>query len=316
MERVVFMKERKCLLIFFCFCFFASYAQDCAKKLETARFYKDKNDYQQAVEWYKRVLNDCGDYDGKVNAELKESQSKIPQNSPKKPSGGYVPKQQVTSLVSNMKLYFDSDGESLNNTPNIEVTFDVSWDVDVPKQFHDWLTVERYGNTLVVTCQPNPYSTERKGRFNIIGEINEEIQVYQEAKGTASGSNKRKRSPVQNNSSETTDDYQSITVKVSFEIGKAKPTFESLGKMLGLLEDNKNLGIMIELPWCSEQKSEVWISNKYPMPLMKKRIKNITDHFVNSGIAKERISWSMNESNTDCDSGYVKLKELNGESSK
>ena len=64
------MKLRICFAFLICCCFFAAYAQDCDSKLKTARDYKSKNDYKNAIEWYKMVLNDCGDFDGNVYSEF------------------------------------------------------------------------------------------------------------------------------------------------------------------------------------------------------------------------------------------------------
>ena len=70
------MKHRIYFAFLFCCCFFATYAQDCDPNLKTARNYKAKNDFKNAVEWYKKVLVDCGDYDGNVITELKECERK------------------------------------------------------------------------------------------------------------------------------------------------------------------------------------------------------------------------------------------------
>lgn len=308
------MRKSIILAIFTSFCFVASYAQNCDSKLRQARDFESQKNYKGAAYYYKRVAEDCDDENARAkyiecNKKWKESQNTTSQ---KKSSSEYVPKQQTTGLVSNTKLYFDEDGENLNNTPNVQVVIDASWDYYLSEECQDWMSVYRSGNTLVVNCSRNSYSMERDGRINIIGEINKEIEVHQEGRRVSSKSNTR----AQTNSAAPTFEEPLAPVKISFEAKKAVPTFENVGKLLGLLEDDKNLGLQIEISWCSEQKIEMGIFNKYPSRLMKKRIKNITNYFVNSGIAKERIAWSINESNTDCDSGYVKLKDINGESSK
>ena len=71
------MKHSICLAFLIFCCFISSFAQDCDLKLNTAQDYKAKNDYKNAIEWYKSVLSDCGDYDGNVLKELKECEKKI-----------------------------------------------------------------------------------------------------------------------------------------------------------------------------------------------------------------------------------------------
>lgn len=322
--------KRICLVIAVSFSFIASYAQ-CDQLLKDAREFKKNGDYERAAVYYEKLNTQCPSYmDQNEKKEWEACKSKQNKTSQKKPSGGYVSqKQYETDCIAYYGTYYGSipvmefDAEGNCENPNVRVTCPCdSWFVTVNDKDREWLSAEQYQNSFVVRCGSNQNRMERDGSINIIVNTNhgsskiDIINVKQEAKGTSSGATKRKKSPAQSNSSDSMDDYQSITVKVTFQKGKAVPTFENVGKLLGFLEDDKNLGLQIELPWCSEQKSEIYITNKYSMSLMKKRIKNITNYFVNSGIAKERIAWSINESNTDCDSGYVKLKDLNGESSK
>lgn len=308
--------KRICLVIAVSFCFIASYAQ-CVQILKDAREFKKNGDYERAADYYEKLNTQCPSYvDQNVQKEWAACKSKQNKTLQKKPSSNYVAKQpRSTDWLNNMDLYFDETGNCLNEICRTEVTYQGDWFVLVPEASKNWLHVVQYGNSLDVSCDPNLTLIDRIDTIDFVANASQGTQtsmiiVHQEAKGTSSGATKRKRSPAQSNSSDSMDDYQSITVKVTFEKGKAKPTFENVGKLLGLLEDNKNLGLQIEIPWCSERKIEVGIFNKYPMSLMKKRIKNITNYFVNSGIAKERISWSMNESTIDCDCAYAKVTEL------
>lgn len=71
------MKKIFCFALLVC-CFFVSHAQECDLKYKTAQDYKNKSDYKNAVIWYKKILNSsCGDFNGKVKAELKECEKKI-----------------------------------------------------------------------------------------------------------------------------------------------------------------------------------------------------------------------------------------------
>lgn len=325
--------RKSVFLAIFCSIFFAvSYAQsDCEWYLKRAQRYQNEKKYSKAVEAYNEVLEYCSKYVNveKVKAELGKCQEQLSKSqnaaSQKKPSNGYVSqKQHATGWITyfgtyygaNFVMEFDADGICEN--PNVSVTCKSDeWFVSVSDDAKDWLSVDEYQNSFVVKCNSNQNRSERNGTISFVynandGSQTDMINVKQEARGSLS---KRTLRTDYNNRDQLEEDM-SITVKVIFEKGKAVPTFENVGKLLGLLEDDKNLGLQIEISWCSEQKIEMGIFNKYPSRLMKKRIKNITNYFVNSGIAKERIAWSINESNTDCDSGYVKLKDLNGESSK
>lgn len=307
------MSNRIILTIVVNFCFVISYAQ-CDDLLRSAQSYKDHGEYEMAVKYYNQLETQCPKYfTDKVKGELKMCEEKLKsQNKPKSQnsSSGYVPTQQSSTGLSNREFYFDGDGNCMNNTNRLELYWK-DWNFFVKEEYQNWLMVERQGNSLLVTCSSNYDMKERNGEITIYGEINTTIKVHQDKRQDSPKSRTRRNYTEQTNNSEQPDNNLSITVKVSFEIGKAKPTFENVGKLLGLLEDNKNFGLQIELPWCSEQNT-----NKYSISLMKKRIKNITDYFVNSGIAKERISWSMNESDTECDGGYVKITDLNAGSSK
>lgn len=327
------MSNRIILTIVVSFCFVFSYAQ-CDDLLQSARSYKDNGEYGKAVKYYHQLENQCPKYfTEKVKGELKMCEEKLKsQNKPatQKPSGGNVPQMQYeTDCIAYFGTYygstpvmeFDEEGDCEN--PNVRVTCPCDdWIVTVNDDGREWLSVEEYQNSFVVRCSSNQSRIERDGSINII--VNTKsgsskidiIKVKQEAKGTAP---KRPSRPVYTDLTdyiEQPEEDLSITVKVTFEQSKADPTFENVGKLIMRLEEDKNLGLLIEIPWCNNQKSEIGFK-KYPEALIKRRIKNITDHFGKSGIAKERISCSINyESNTDCDCAYVKITDKSGKSSK
>lgn len=326
------MKNRIVLVIFVSFCLTVSYAQNCASKLSAAQDAEAIKDYSTAAYYYKKVMEDCGENYGNAKAKWQECQSKLKSNKPatQKPSGGNVPQMQYeTDCIAYFGTYYGStpvmefDEEGNCENPNVRVTCPCdNWIVTVNDDGREWLSVEEYQNSFVVRCSSNQSRIERDGSINII--VNTKsgsskidiIKVKQEAKGTAP---KRPSRPVYTDLTdyiEQPEEDLSITVKVTFEQSKADPTFENVGKLIMRLEEDKNLGLLIEIPWCNNQKSEVGFK-KYPEALIKRRIKNITDHFGKSGIARERISCSINyESNTDCDCAYVKITDKSGKSSK
>lgn len=272
-----------------------SYAQDCHLKLETARDYKKKDDYEMAIKYYQMVLKDCGDYDGRVTDELQECKSKV---SPKKAPSTYVSSQQnSTGSISNVAMYFDADGNCENNTNVVMVNLN-DWDYIVNEESQSWLNAERYGNSLVVTCNRNLIKEERVGKIVVFGEVNDEIVVNQFARRVSS------KNAAQNNSISQKEEEQIIIVKINFDAGKANPRFENnVWNIYKAMEENNNLNLLIEVAYCDKL---------FGMMLVKNRIKKITEYFVSSGIDKSRITAKINvvddrENSAECDCAYAKI---------
>lgn len=70
-------------------------------------------------------------------------------------------------------------------------------------------------------------------------------------------------------------------VKVSFDAGKATPICENVRNVIKKLEDYDTLGLQIEIPWCRDM---------YSLQLIEKRIRNITEIFIASGIDEGRVA--------------------------
>ena len=86
-------------------------------------------------------------------------------------------------------------------------------------------------------------------------------------------------------------------VKVSFEAGKDVPTYENVLSLIGVLANNNNLGLKIEVPWCR---------NKYDIDLIEKRSQNMMNYFLSMGLDKNRISQNISmNSDRDCDVAYL-----------
>ena len=287
------MKKSIDLFMIILCCFVTLNAQDCGLRLQTARSYKDQGNYKQAVEWYTKVLNDCGDYDGRVTNELQECKSKV---SPKKTPFTHAPSQQnSTGSISNVAMYFDADGNCENNT-NVVMVYLNDWDYIVNEESQSWLNAERYGNSLVVTCNRNPIKEERVGKIVVFGEVNDEIEVKQFARRVSS------KNTAQNNT--ISQEEQIIIVKINFDAGKANPRFENnVWNIYKAMEENNNINLLIEAAYCDKL---------FGMMLVKNRIKKITDYFVSSGIDNSRITAKMSvvddsENNAECDCAYAKI---------
>lgn len=257
------------------------FAQDCDLRLQTARSYKNQGEYKQAVAWYKKVLNDCGDYDGKVKAELQECQRK---SRPERSTSDYVPVEQPGLRLNDTQIFFEADG---GNDAHIYVTCEGQWVVNVTKG-KDWLDVGKNGNLLVVDCLPNTKSEQRDGVLYIIageGTIVAKVTVRQE-EGDGS-------------SNPTTDANSLTSVKVSFEAGKDTPLYENVMNLIAILANNNDLGLKIDVPWCR---------SKYDIELIEKRIQNITNYFLSMGLNKDRISQNISmNGDKDCDEAYLSV---------
>ena len=81
-------------------------------------------------------------------------------------------------------------------------------------------------------------------------------------------------------SPETTIDLYG-RVKVSFDAGKATPSCENVQSIIKQLEDDENLELKIEIPWCRDL---------YSLQFIEKRIRSITEIIINAGIVETRIS--------------------------
>lgn len=289
MERIV-MKKKLGLAFLICSFLMGAYAQECNLKLQTARDYKSKGDYKDAIVWYKKVINDCGDYDGKLKAELQECQRKSkPQRMPEQ----YVPIEQPGLRLNDTQVFFEAEG---GNDAHIHVTCDGRWVVNVTKG-KEWLDPGKNGDLLVVDCLPNNTPEPREGVLYIIageGTIVAKVTVQQEeGDGTS-------------NYTPTTDANLLTSVKASFEAGKDTPLYENVMNLIAVLANNNNLGLKIDVPWCR---------SKYDIELIEKRSQNIMNYFLSMGLNKDRISQniSMNGDN-DCDQAYLSVFSLDNNS--
>lgn len=267
-----------------CLSSFAVFAQgDCSMILQTARSCKSQGKFKQAVSWYKKVLNDCGDYDGKVKTELQECQRKI---KVERSSSDYVPVEQPGMRLNDTRIFFEAEG---GNDAHIYVTCEGQWVVNVTKG-KDWLDVGKNGNLLVVDCLPNNKPEPREGVLYIIageGTIVAKVTVRQE-EGDASS-----------NYTPTTAANRLTSVKVSFEAEKDTPLYENVMNLIAVLANDNTLGLKIDVPWCR---------SKYDIDLIERRSQNITNYFLSMGLNKDRISQNISmNGDKDCDEAYLNV---------
>jgi len=128
-----------------------AYPQDCVLKLKTARDYKVKNDYRNAVKWYRAVLDDCGDYDGNVFSELKECER-------------IITDMNAVFQLTGSKLECEGEGGilvlELKKVPT-------GWSV---KQYPKWLQISeiiKNEKKVVFNVEANPRAEIRKGTIQL-----------------------------------------------------------------------------------------------------------------------------------------------------
>lgn len=151
------MKYCMCFLMLVGFCYVNSFAQDdCYLKLKTARNYKDKKDYRNAIRYYQKVWDACGEYDGNVERELNICKKMLAEKN-------------ATFLAKQDKLECDGHGGKfvleLRKTP-------ASWSVC---QWPDWMQVLDVlidENKVIFNVYANPRAEIRKGVIVLKSEKN------------------------------------------------------------------------------------------------------------------------------------------------
>ena len=308
------MSNRIFLTIVLVYSFLVSYAQ-CDDLLQSAQRYKNQGEYGNAVKYYNDLEKQCPNYftetiRGERNycKKMEESQNR---SKPKNTSSGYIPAQRFSSdSAHNTRLYFDAEGASRHSS---RVTLDMTvTDVDNKTE---WFSVEiEYGNTVVVHCEPNPYSSVRKDSFLLLlnnGESVATIYVEQEGKGSSPRPKTRTNYTTRTDSPEETKEEQPIIVKITFEKGKSKPKFDNnIGPLITAMGENKNLDLQIEVYKCESQSG---LKNFIKAPLIDKRFKEIMEYFGSFEIATDRISKNIividgDKSGAECDCAYAKTK--------
>lgn len=314
------MKNRLLSTIIFSFCFVASYAQSqCDLLLDAARKYKNEGEYEKAIDKYNKLEQKCPNYFTETVKKERNSceEKRKSQNKPKpqKTSGGYVTfyQNEPTNDISNKRLEFDEDGNSLNTHPNLTVYYNGEWDTIYIGKKPNWINFSRQGNTLLVFCDSNHTSVDRIFEFQIflgggMAGVSDTIRVHQEPKGRSV----RRKPKEQNDFSGETKEEQPIIVKITFEKGKAKPKFDSnIGRLITAMGENNNLDLQIEVYKCESQSG---LKNFIKAPLIDKRFKEIMEYFGSFEIATDRISKNIividgDKVGAECDCAYAKTKK-------
>ena len=195
-------------------------------------------------------------------------------------------------FIIGTEVVFDAEG---GHCSDVQITCR-DWMTSVPVKDTSWLSVSEGTNYLVVRCAPNPTKEERVCNVGIICE-----------NGTRMGNVKVKQLPIGHSSKLASQSDREIAVKITFEDWKTTPVFENVGGIFKVLDENKNLGLQIEVPLC---KNQSWFKNLFAPLVVNKRIKRVTDYFVASGVDRSRITKNITliekgKTGVDCNSAYV-----------
>lgn len=302
------------LLLALCMPLCTVYAQDCADRIQSAgkmydkyRKTKDVKQLEAARKVLTNIINtpsnpeNCRKAAANMLKSFNTPSSASNTNSSKGNSHYVVHRQQESDFIIGSELIFDAEGGVCSD---VRITCS-DWFSSVPVKDTSWLSVSEGGSYLVVRCAPNPSREKRDCSIGIIcdnGTRMGKVTVQQKPGGTAS------KSAIQN---------LETSVKITFEPGKSAPSFENVGNIIKVLEENKDYGLLIEITWCKKS----WFKNLFASFLIKSRLKKITDYFVASGVDKSRIQKKItfidgDTSSMECDCAYAKIVEKAAETKK
>lgn len=282
------------------------YAQNCADRIQSAGKmydkYKKTKDVKQ-LEEARKVLNNIINTPGNPEkcrtaaANMLKTFNAVGSNNTKSRSNVMVYNNQSYDYIIGTEVVFDAEGGVCSD---VQITCR-DWMSSVPVKDTSWLSVSEGSNYLVVRCAPNLSNEERICNVGIICE-----------NGTRMGNVMVKQLSGANLSkSASGSDARDAKVKITFQGGKTTPVFENVGSIFKALEANEKLGLQLEIPLC---KNQSWFKNLFAPMVVNKRIKNITDYFVSSGVDKNRITKNItliekDKSGVDCDCAYARIVE-------
>ena len=290
--------------------FYSVYAQDCSDRIQSAgklydKYKSTKNAtyLEEARKLLTNIVNTPSNPEKCRTAASKMLKS-FPQAS--KSGGGktggssgavvYNNNNQGSDFIIGTEVVFDAEG---GNCSDVQITCR-DWISSVPVKDTSWLSVSEGTNYLVVRCAPNLTKQERVCDVGIICD-----------NGTSMGKVTVKQLPTGHPSKSASQSDRELAVKITFESGKTTPVFENVGGIFKVLEENKNLGLQLEIPLC---KNQSWFKNLFAPMVVNKRIKKITDYFVASGVDRSRITKNITliekgKTGVDCNSAYARIVE-------
>lgn len=289
--------------------FYSVYAQDCSDRIQSAgklydKYKSTKNTkyLEEARKLLTNIVNTSSNPE-KCRTAASNMLKSFQQSSA---SGGgrtggssgavVYNNNQGYDFIIGTEVVFDAEG---GHCSDVQITCR-DWMTSVPVKDTSWLSVSEGTNYLVVRCAPNPTKEERVCNVGIICE-----------NGTRMGNVKVKQLPIGHSSKLASQSDREIAVKITFEDWKTTPVFENVGGIFKVLDENKNLGLQIEVPLC---KNQSWFKNLFAPLVVNKRIKRVTDYFVASGVDRSRITKNITliekgKTGVDCNSAYARIVE-------
>lgn len=289
--------------------FYSVYAQDCSDRIQSAGKlydkYKSTKNTKYLEEARKLLTNIVNTSSNPEKCRTAASNMLKSFQQPSASGGGRTGGSSGAVVYNNNQGYdfiigtevvFDAEG---GHCSDVQITCR-DWMTSVPVKDTSWLSVSEGTNYLVVRCAPNPTKEERVCNVGIICE-----------NGTRMGNVKVKQLPIGHSSKLASQSDREIAVKITFEDWKTTPVFENVGGIFKVLDENKNLGLQIEVPLC---KNQSWFKNLFAPLVVNKRIKRVTDYFVASGVDRSRITKNITliekgKTGVDCNSAYARIVE-------
>ena len=303
------------LLLALCMPFYSVYAQECSDRIQSAGKmydrYKKTKDVKQ-LEAAREVLNNIINTPSNPEkcrtaaANMLKSFPKSSATGGGGKSGGssrgssgvvvYNNNYQGSDYIFGAEVVFDADG---GNSSDVQITCR-DWIASVPVKDSSWLSVSEGTNYLVVRCAQNLTKKERSCEVGIICE-----------NGTKTGLITVRQLPVGSQAKSGSQSEREIVVKITFEDWKTTPVFENVGGIFKVLDENKNLGLQLDIPLC---KNQSWVKNLFAPLVVNKRIKRVTDYFVASGVERSRITKNITliekgKTGVDCNCAYARIVE-------
>lgn len=289
--------------------FYSVYAQDCSDRIQSAGKlydkYKSTKNTKYLEEARKLLTNIVNTSSNPEKCRTAASNMLKSFQQPSASGGGRTGGSSGAVVYNNNQGYdfiigtevvFDAEG---GHCSDVQITCR-DWMTSVPVKDTSWLSVSEGTNYLVVRCAPNLTKQERVCDVGIICD-----------NGTSMGKVTVKQLPTGHPSKSASQSDRELAVKITFESGKTTPVFENVGGIFKVLEENKNLGLQLEIPLC---KNQSWFKNLFAPMVVNKRIKKITDYFVASGVDRNRITKNITliekgKTGVDCNSAYARIVE-------
>lgn len=152
---------KKLLLLVFCCCTlsFCCYSQDddCESLFKSATELREKGDYVNALNRFRLVRNNCGEYKG-VSRIIKELEDLCNNNSP----GNPLDNQGDVFAIDRRNISFGPQG----GEEVVRVTTNTSWSFG---RAPEWLRLSKRNNQLILLCESNASGEDRSAEIVVGG---------------------------------------------------------------------------------------------------------------------------------------------------